>query len=499
VCLLLPGFVLDGWSTRFVPFVVCVFGVLTGPAAAYLGKVSKDVPGRNIHDTGAFVPVGGMLGVLPDLLAAVFAAALFMLLARLGTLIADDDVGGTLFVLLVSLGIAVGLGKHINVNRFSMHGVYRIRLVSGFLGPPRPTRHPDPYTGVDPQDNPRMSDVFARPADCRKLFPVINTTLNLVSTRNTAWAERKAESFTITPVACGGAFLQRIEDRAAGLPARGAYVPTEKYGGNESETGPGDEDQGISLGTAMTISGAAVSPSMGYHSSAATAFLMTLFNVRLGAWLPNPATASREQLQAAKPPNALVTLTRELLGRTNDQGRAVYLSDGGHFENLGIYEMVRRRCRYIFVVDAGEDAHAFFEDLGNAVRKIRIDFDIRIEFAPPVGIGSRSNPVDPFRSFAWATIHYPDIGADPGYLIYLKPSYPPDMAIDVRAYGNLNEAFPHETTIDQFFTESRFESYRQLGENEANELVCKATGLRELFTLAQTYLAPPDLLADTTC
>src|SRR5208283_3651429 len=111
---------------------------------------------------------------------------------------------------------------------------------------------------------------------------------------------------------------------------------------------------------------------------------MTLFNVRLGAWLPNPAVASAAELAQAKPPNALRTLGCELLGLTDDRSDSVYLTDGGHFDDLGLYELVRRRCCSIVVIDAGEDADAGFADLGNAVRKIAIDFDIRIRFTPPM-------------------------------------------------------------------------------------------------------------------
>jgi len=229
-----------------------------------------------------------------------------------------------------------------------------------------------------------------------------------------------------------------------------------------------------------------VSPSMGYHSSPATAFLMTLFNVRLGAWLPNPATASARELLRAKPPNALLTLTRELLGLTDDQGKAVYLTDGGHFENLGLYEMVRRRCRYIVVVDAGADPNAAFDDLGNAVRKARIDMDVEIEFDPPVGIGSRTKPVTPFRTIACATIRYPENDEVVGRLIYLKPCDPAYVTIDVRAYLNGHPAFPHDPTLEQFFTESEFESYRKLGLTETMKLASGVGTLPALFEQAQT-------------
>lgn len=498
ICLYLPQGVLDGWSTKFVPFVTSALGLLTGPLAAYLGKISKDVTGDSqASGAGTFVPP---TFVLIDLIAAVFGITLFMLLAQLGAKLTNNSwVAGLVLVVIAAL-LAWWFGRRINVNRFSMHAVYRARLMRAFLGSARRDRTPDGYTGIDPDDNPRMEeldpDAYARAmghpiAEAKAnavLFPVINVTLNLVAGRNTAWTERKGENFTITPRNCGGAYLHRREDGAAELPVRGAYVPTADYAGDERETGRTHEGKGITLGTAITLSGAAASPSMGYHSSPATAFLMTLFNVRLGAWLPNPATATVQELLQAKPPNAFLTLTRELLGLTDDQGKAVYLTDGGHFENLGIYEMVRRRCRYIVVVDAGADPTAAFEDLGNAVRKARIDLDIEIKFDPPVAISSRTKPLPPpFRIIACATIHYPEDKNDetPGRLIYLKPCDPPYMTMDVRAYFNGHPAFPHDPTLEQFFTESQFESYRQLGLTETTKLACGANTLPDLFEQAQ--------------
>jgi len=463
VCLLLPRLVLDGWSSIVEPALVSAFAFLAGPVAALIAMFSKDEP-----DVGGDEPVGGRYALFLKiglvLLAGIFAALLFMLLARFGAALSGHRALFGALLLALAAALAWWLGQRINVNRFSMHAVYRNRVVRAFLGTPRKKREPDRFTDFDPSDNLRMVDVAAKVEGQRRLFHVINVTLNLVAGSNNAWTERKGESFTITSCACGAGFLRRREDDTADIAARGAYVETAQYAGNEKETGPDDCGRGITLGTAMTISGAAVSPSMGYASSPAAAFLMTLFNVRLGAWLPNPAVATTEQLLQAKPPNALKTLARELLGLTDDRDDAVYLTDGGHFEDLGLYEMVRRRCRYIVVVDAGEDGHAAFEDLGNAVRKIRIDFNVEIKFKPPVVIGSRAKPIDPFRCFAYGTIKYPEDSGEKkvGQLLYLKPAFPSDAPIDVRAYGNLHRTFPHETTLDQFFTESQFESYRKL-------------------------------------
>ena len=63
-------------------------------------------------------------------------------------------------------------------------------------------------------------------------------------------------------------------------------------------------------------------------------------------------------------------------GRTEDHHRDVHLSDGGHFENLAFYELVRRHCRYIIVSDCGADPGVAFDDLGNALRRIREDFGV---------------------------------------------------------------------------------------------------------------------------
>jgi hypothetical protein len=476
-CLVLPIAVLDHTS-NFTSFVVSGFGLLTGPLAAYVGKISGDMSGKEKTEAGGgFRPSSNLiLGAI----AAVFAATLFMLLARLGWMLSGGHILGDLILMGIAGVLAWALGRHINVNRFSMHGVYRNRLVRAFLGTARRQRQPDDFTGLDPGDNPRMAELEPRTPRTRRLFPVVNLTLNLTASRNTAWAERKGESFTVTPSSCGAAYLHKCEDVAAGLPVRGAYVRTEFYGGSERETGPDDYRRGITLGTALAISGAAASPNMGYHSSPGAAFLMTLFNVRLGAWLPNPATASTDELSRAKPPNALLTLSHELLGLSDDRGDAVYLSDGGHFENLGLYEMVRRRCRRILVIDAGEDPTASFEDLGNAIRKIRIDFDVSIKFVPQVAIGSRKKPVLPFRSFAYAEVHYPEC-AIPGELVYLKPADVAEVAMDVRSYRNLNETFPHQSTLEQFYGESQFESYRELGRRETELLAPDAGTLTAFF------------------
>jgi len=127
----------------------------------------------------------------------------------------------------------------------------------------------------------------------------------------------------------------------------------------------------------MAISGAAVNPNMGSFSTSAAAFLLTAFNVRLGWWIGNPRHNGR--WNQSSPKTGIFYLLAELTGSTNDERGFVNLSDGGHFENLGIYELVRRRCKYIIACDGSQDSEFAFEDLGNAIRKCDADFGAEIE------------------------------------------------------------------------------------------------------------------------
>lgn len=346
----------------------------------------------------------------------------------------------------------------INTNRFSLHGLYRNRLIRAFLGGSRDERQPNPLSQFDEKDNLNLCDLWpnrygptqfnAAPLSAGAVPPqflVINCALNVLKSDNLAWQERKALSFTCTPRGVGAAAL---DDGA------GCYRRTREYGS------PHD---GISLGTAMTISGAAVSPNMGYHSSPALSVLMTFFNVRLGAWLGNPGPDGARVVNQEGPRISALPLIQEALGLATEDKSYVYLSDGGHFENLGLYEMVRRRCRFIVVSDAGCDPGITFEDLGNAVRKVSIDLKVTIEF-DALRIPPRKTPPVAGGYVATAKIIYPEAGVPPGQLLYIKPSYRGTEPASVRAYAEANIAFPHEPTTDQMFGELQFEAYRALGE-----------------------------------
>ncbi|HWA56815.1 MAG TPA: hypothetical protein VG692_06165 [Gemmatimonadales bacterium] len=327
----------------------------------------------------------------------------------------------------------------------------------------------------------------------RRPLHLVNITLNLVAGRRLAWQERKAQSFTVSQLHAGAADTdppaERLGYRHVDYPA-----PDEspRYGGQK----------GISLGTAMTISGAAASPNMGYHSSPVVSLLMTLFNARLGWWLGNPGQAGDRTFARWAPGSSLGPILREAFGLTTDDSPYVYLSDGGHFENLGLYEMVRRRCRLIVVSDAGCDPAGTLEDLGNAIRKIRIDFGIPISF-DRMPVYARSaveapgfDPEDG-RPCAIGTIDYGavDAGAGAGLLVYLKPAVYFREPVDVRHYAAEHPAFPHEPTTDQWFSESQFESYRALGRHvvdricQGHEQAIRRSGL-DGFAKAAREAAP---------
>jgi hypothetical protein len=398
-------------------------------------------------------------------------------------------------MLTVAIGvlmvIASGLALAMGVNVFSLHGMYGNRLVRAYLGSGRApgTRRAHWFTGFDPDDNPPLArlDAPLREAGQPRLYPVINIALNIVrpAPDQLDWQQRKAAPFIATPLHCGA-------DRVG-------YRPTARYAGAD--------DGGMSLGRAMTISGAAASPNMGYHSSAPVTFVMALFNVRLGWWSPNPGRASGRRWEMDHPGVGLKVAVAEATGRTGVDDPFVYLSDGGHFDNLGIYEMVRRRCRRIVAVDATCDGSFKWADLLDVVRKIRVDLGIPIELPAPLpgreGETAKLRCIEaPIRYSARDGSHV----SQDGTLIVLKPrllpeSDPPELAAYAAASAAEGSAsddparFPHQSTADQFFDETQFESYRLLGYTTAAQVLGEAV---PVGTVAAHSLPQPSAAAGAT-
>jgi hypothetical protein len=295
----------------------------------------------------AFAPYAFLLGLLVLLSAATFEALTAVPASALlpGDLLKLHRLGGShsYWALLLPPGlvlVAFVLSWRVDVNEFSMHHFYKNRLVRCYLGASRdqrerkPERAPDPFTGFDAGDDLKLAylrvkpggeDPAARAAKNRRNpqdtvayvgpLPIINTALNLVKGDDLAWQERKAQSFVFTPFYSGYDYRHRgtVDTRHAPY----GFRQTALYG---------YPPFGVGLGTAVAISGAAASPNMGYHSSPPAAFLMTMFNARLGWWMGNPRTNTIGCVPARR---GLLLLLNELFGLTNDRTHFVNLSDGG--------------------------------------------------------------------------------------------------------------------------------------------------------------------------
>lgn len=399
-----------------------------------------------------------------------------------GALWAAEKPPGVAFKLLpLMLGLlltALVLGWRVDVNKFSLYMMYRLRLVRAYFGASSRKRMPHPFTGFDPEDDCKLADLLqqkgqktdtgagsARGGVLQRPYHLINTTVNMVGGKELAWQTRKAGGFCFSPAFCGFELPQMPPDGARNHSPRGAYRPTARYASRTPIFK--DDDAGVHLGMAVAVSGAAASPNMGYHSSPPLSFLMTLFNLRLGRWSSNPA---REHVwEQAAPRLGIFSILSELFGLTDTTANFLYLSDGGHFENLGLYELVRRRCRLIVVVDASADGKYEFGDLGNAIRKCQTDFNVPILVSTSKIRGSDATPGNAV-SFLTGKIRYSQAdgpGAKEGVLLYIKPIILGNENADILNYSKMHPGFPHQSTADQWFDEDQFESYRMLGQSAA--------------------------------
>jgi hypothetical protein len=395
-------------------------------------------------NTGPYLFLGGLLIFLPILLNI----ALTQFFPN------QQYQPGFLFVLTVVLGLTTFLlSWRIGVNEFSMHHFYKNRLVRAYLGAtiPRTQRKnsTSQFTGFNADDDLLLSGLTSKNGFSGP-YPLINTTLNASEVSELDRQDRQAESFVFSPLYCGFDFSRTRPSVSTGQKSyEYGFRPTTQFA---------YPTQGPHIGSAMAISGAAANPNQGSHSSAATAFLLTAFNVRLGWWIGNPR---KSEWKSSNPAIGLPYLVSSLFGESNTKDDYVCLSDGGHFENMGLYELIRRRSAVIVLGDAEQDDKFTCEGLANAIRRCRIDFGVEIS----IDVLPITDRKDHFstKSYAVGTIRYPGDKPFIGTLIYIKSSITKDEATDVREYAAKNPLFPHQSTGDQFFDETQFESYRKLG------------------------------------
>jgi hypothetical protein len=503
------------WVEEASRVVVPAVGVISGVITLFGGFSGKSQV-RNVPTKSS---LSRFLAVAPQFAAVIFMAFILVGIAYLTTLLLpytgdwlptenhDPTKSFHIFVLnnspwtLLFLGlvalllIGTVMACLVNVNTFSLHGAYRDRLVRAYLGASKLRRNADPFTGFDDADNFQLHRLKGQ-----RPFHVINATLNLVDGVNLAWQNRKAASFTMSPLYCGSWVL--------------GYRKTYQYSRNETlgecharrycniEDGPCNEacklpGKSLRLGTAMAISGAAANPNMGYYSSPVVMFLMAMFNIRLGWWLGNTGKRGnhtdwkgKEYFKKPSPTIAVLPLISETLGRTDEYKRFVNVSDGGHFENLGLYEMIMRRCKLIVLSDAGADQKFAFDDLANAIEKCKVDLGVDIEFEDGIRIPPRANKRKKNRAetrYAVAKIKYPKNSETEedsnGLLLYLKPTILGNEPVELRHYADTHATFPHESTADQLFDEKQFEAYRELGFFTMNGLLEKLNPRPESLTL----------------
>ncbi|MCB0524000.1 MAG: hypothetical protein H6576_12045 [Lewinellaceae bacterium] len=383
----------------------------------------------------------------------------------------DRISSGQILDYAINMVLLFLIGFFTNPNALSFHRFYRKQLADLFLSFAR-----------NNFDNIALKDIFnansEKKEDYIAPYPIINTCLNLLNPDGDEVFKgtKTSDYFLLSPLYCGSKLV--------------GYVPTNRY----------VDYQQMTLPAAVTISAAAVNPGMGMYSNKMLSVLMTMFNARLGFWISNPRKLISTRAIVWWP----IYFFRELLGRIGSSNKMINISDGGHIENLGVYELLRRKCRLIIAVDAGEDKKYDFPDLSNMLIRARNELGIEIRFRmdeqPEDLIRPKPTQIYSQKRYAIADIYqwWEDKKvidpvtqkeksnivnyAEPkkvGTFVYLKssvlaPKGKPVLSEDgselerlkygTYKYKIYHPDFPHESTADQFFDEIQWEAYYQLGQ-----------------------------------
>ncbi len=356
-------------------------------------------------------------------------------------------VRGTAYALVYAVIAAAGVLSWtlLTANGNSLHRLYRDRLSRAFC-------FYNIFDKAEHVDDIKLSDLKGN-----RQFHLINTALNIQREPEVNQHGRNADFFLFSPLFIGSRSTH--------------YLPTEDVEKCiESMRGYKTD-----LATAIAISGAAASSNMGSESIKLFSATLALLNVRLGYWFPNPDRLDTRAPQVQR--NLLNPLyyAREIFGALSLQHDEVYLTDGGHVENLGAYELIRRRCQLVIVVDAEADKGMNFPSLIKLQRYARIDLGARIHLCwsgiREVSLRKQMNEtgaqIGPHCAIG--RIDYDNGGT--GILLYIKSSVTGDENDYIKDYNRRYLDFPHEATSDQFFSEEQFEVYRALGFHAVNGLL----------------------------
>jgi Patatin-like phospholipase len=384
-------------------------------------------------------------GVTTDIIAFVGAALIIygVLLFCHGLAVIFIDNGIWQWGLLLAAFLLFA-SIWVNINHISAHRMYRDRLMEAFM-----PEFALALIGKSREAPPEAEDMRLHQVDERNSpFPILNTNLLLVDSKERRRRLRGGDSFILTPRYCGSNATGWVDCRD--LMADRMTLPT-----------------------AMAISGAAANPNtgaggVGLTRSRLISVLMAFIGLRLGYWLPN--------FGHARPPSWLPNhvwpgLSTVLPFGHQENDWFLELSDGGHFENLGLYELVRRRARLIILCDGAQDPDFAFEDLQCAQRRIAADFGAKVELTAAALerlIPSKTDhrfPESDLRlaesGYIVGTIQYADDTM--ATLVYLKTTLIDGLPVELLGYRGANPAFPDQSTADQFFDEEQFEAYRELG------------------------------------
>ena len=364
-----------------------------------------------------------------------------------------DFVLSTAF--LVWCGLSLLLALVVDINAISMHAYYRGRLAEAYMPVVQTEADASPS-----QKHPLQFRLAELKPQSGAPFHLINTTLNTTSSKREKLRSRNGDNLVLSALYCGATST--------------GYRRTDEY-----------LNGALTLSTAFSVSGAAVDPDMYATKARPVSFLMALLNIRLGIWTLNPRTPPRK----LRFPAWYQLMLREMLGVGLAEDKThIHLADGGHFENLGVYELLRRRCRYIIVSDAGADPECTMADLGKAVQRARADFKVEVDICVDRFFRDRGDAL-PAHVHALGSIRYAD--GSTGELLYLKAMLREQLSADIYGYWRSNPAFPNQSTADQFYDEQQFDAYRELGLQLMTEIIGEGTkpGVAELFKRAGDLLA----------
>lgn len=354
----------------------------------------------------------------------------------------------------ILLGLLIPVMWAFEANAYSLHQFYKDRLSKAFLF------RPDFSGRADPPELRKFKLSSIKSGNSP--YHIINAALNVQGSTEANRRGRNADFFTFTRDFVGCDLTHFAVTRV-------------RTTTNDMET----VDHRLDLGSAMAISGAALSANMGSSTVRWLSPTLALLNIRLGYWLRNPLDLARQK-KFVRPVETIYRiigkfyLLLEMFNLLDENRSFIYLTDGGHIENLGIYQLLKRGCRLVIAIDAEADPEISCASLLKLERYARIDLGIRI-ILPWEQIRMRNRKVDelvdpgtpeePSRQrgphCALGRILYED--GSLGMLLYFKSSLSGDEKDYLLDYKKRNPDFPHETTGDQFFTEEQFEVYRALG------------------------------------